>query len=340
MEPGNDLLGSSEVLSQSEVEKLLAQVAEQENSVTVISEGSKVEQKSKDAIHSYDFRHPVFLSAAELRKLRLRHEEFIRALSSRMSIFLRLEFTLQMSKLQTVTYAKFLEGLANPTQLTLFKVDPLRGIGVLDVHPRLGLTIVDRLLGGPAHSVSNDREFSDIEMALLDQALELILGEWCNNWSGLMEFRPTILGHENNGRFLQTSAHDAIVLVLAMEARIGDCMEQLQLAFPCSMLEPLIRKLSEDVTSGINEPEPADTAGKSWRNQYDDVEVPVTAVWQDLQLKVRDVTQMKPGDILQFDANTVNRIRLCLAGQPKFVGTLGVVDNKWAVQITDLLNKP
>lgn len=337
MELGNDLLGSSEVLSQAEVEKLLAQVAEQENSVTVVSEGSRVEQKSKESIHAYDFRHPVFLSSGELRKLRLHHEEFIRSLAARMSMFLRLDFTLQMSKLQTVTYQKFIESLSNPAQLTLFKAEPLRGIGILDLHPRLGLTVVDRLLGGPAHSVGNDREFSEIEMALLDQAIELMLAEWCNHWTGMFEMRPTLLGHESNGRFLQTAPHDAIVLVLAMEARIGDCMEQMQVAFPCTMLEPLIRKLGSDMESFMKESMPVGGTSTNWQQQYDDVKIPVTALWQDLEMKVRDVTQMKPGDILQFDPNSVNRIRICLANTPKFVGTLGLVDNKWAVQITDLM---
>src|SRR5206468_11899724 len=104
----------------------------------------------------------------------------IRALAARLSIYLRLEFSLQMSKLQTITYRKFAEALPNPTHLSLFKVEPLRGIGVLDIHPRLGLTIVDRLLGGPAHSITSDHDLSEIELALLDQAVHLILAEWCN----------------------------------------------------------------------------------------------------------------------------------------------------------------
>src|SRR5262245_2383569 len=137
----NEPTGAGDVLSQSEVERLLAQVAEQENSVTVVKDGGDArETKNRESIQPYDFRHPVYLSPTELRRLRIRHEDFIRALAARLSIYLRLEFTLQMSKLQTVTYQKFCEGLPNPTHLSLFKVEPLRGIGILDIHPRLGLT--------------------------------------------------------------------------------------------------------------------------------------------------------------------------------------------------------
>ncbi len=143
------------------------------------------------------------------------------------------------------TYQRFAEALANPTHLSLFKVEPLRGIGVLEIHPRLGLTMVDRLLGGPAHSITPDHDFSEIEMALLDQAVHLILAEWCNHWASVQELRPVLLGHENNGQFLQTAPRDTIMLVLTMEAKLGDCLEQVQLVLPCFTLEPLIRKLSQ-----------------------------------------------------------------------------------------------
>src|SRR5215468_822432 len=209
----NEPAGGGDVLSQSEVERLLAQVTEQEKSAPVLQPGpEQATTAPKDSIQPYDFRHPVFLSVAELRRLRMRQEEFTRALAARLSIYLRLEFSLQVSRLETIPYQKFAEGLPNPTHLSLFKVEPLRGIGILAVHPRLGLTIVDRLLGGPAHSISADHDLSEIELALLDQAVQLMLGEWCNNWASVQELRPLLLGHENNGQFLQTAPRDTIML--------------------------------------------------------------------------------------------------------------------------------
>ena len=63
-------------------------------------------------MEAYDFRNPAFLSETELRRLRLVHEDFIRYLSARLSLHLRMEFGIKMSKLTTVTYAKFTESLA------------------------------------------------------------------------------------------------------------------------------------------------------------------------------------------------------------------------------------
>ena len=325
-----------EVLSQSEVERLLAQVAEQETSAVVHQADGTKSSQAKDSIQPYDFRYPVFLSANELRKLRVQHEAIIHALSARLSVHLRLEFGLQMSQLQTLTYQKFVDGLANPSHLALFKVEPLRGICILEVNPRLGLTIIDRLMGGPGHSVSVNRDLSEIEVALLDQAVQLIISEWCNHWTKIQELRPVLLGHENTGRFLQTSQPDTVMLALAMEARIGDCVEQLQMCFPYTTLEPLIRGLSLKLLPSDEDKaaSPVDSKPK-WKRDFNDIKLPISADWRSIRMTARELANLKVGDILPLPADFSTGVRLCCAKVPKFSGRLGTCDNRWAIQLTE-----
>lgn len=339
MESTESTAAGQEVLSQSEVERLLAQVAEQEGSAIVHQNDGARTSQPKDAIQPYDFRHPVFLSANELRKLRVQHEEFIHSLAARLSIYLRLEFGLQMSQLQTLTYQKFTECLPNPCHLTMFKVEPMRGICVLDINPRLGLTIVDRLMGGPGHSVNVNRDLSEIEVALLDQVVQLIVGEWCNHWAKIKELHPTLLGHENNGRFLQTSVPDAVMLALSMEAHIGDCVEQIQVGFPYATLEPLIQQLSLKLNPQAEETAAAITAAAhpKWQRGLDDVSIPVTGEWPGMELTAREFSRLKVGDVLALPADFASQIQLRLARMPKFVGRLGTRDQHWAVEVTQVL---
>ena len=334
-----DLGGQQEVLTQNEVERLLVQVAEPEASVTVDKADSAVELRHKDSIQPYDFRHPIFLSASELRKLRLRHEEFLRALAARLSIYLRLELSLQMSKLQTVSFQKFTEGLTSPTHLTLFKVEPLRGICILEIHPRLGLTIVDRLMGGPAHSVSHDHDLSEIEVALLDRAVHVILAEWGNHWSVNQELRPVLLGHETNGRFLHTAAHDTVMLTLCIETTLGDCHEQMQIGFPFYTLEPLMRQCNQALEASTQEVAPAPAARPKWNQVLEQVRIPVVAEWHGLELTVNELARLQVGDVLQLDPACTQQVQVRLASLPKFAGRLGTQGDKWAVELTEMLKR-
>ncbi len=329
--PGDN---QGEVLSQSEIERLLSQVQAEDTATTVVKSGGVKTRFKNEEVQSYDFRQPAFLTSGELRKIRIRHEEFIRTLAAHLSIYLRLEFTIQMSKLQTLSFQKYAERLPSPTHLTLFKVEPLKGVCLLDVAPRLGLTIVDRLLGGPAHSVSFSGELSEIETALLDQVAQLILNEWCHLWQKIENVRPVLLGHENNGRFLTSSAHDCTMLVMSMEARLGDCTEQIELAFPFHTIEPLVRLC--DAGGEVVPREVSAPSGRlQWNPALDDVSVRLNTAWHGLEMSARELTQLKCGDVLMLEENCFDRVEIRLERQPKFLGRLGRTGDTWAVELTE-----
>jgi len=328
---------AGEVLSQSEVERLLAQVAEQESKATVVKNDGEKEARLKDSIQAYDFRNPSLLAAAELRKLRVEHDQYIARLAALLSIYLRMEVGLQMSKLQTLPYGKFTESIASPAHIVLFKVEPLRGICVLDINPRLGLTMVDRLMGGAGHSVAQNNDLSDIEAALLDQVMQIFIGEWCTHWRAVQELKPVILGHENSGQFLQTAHSDTVMLVITLEVRMADCLEQIQLAFPYATLEPIVRQLGVGLNPEAQIANPAAGPRPRWNPELESAKIPISAEWPALEMTARDLVNLKVGDVLPLDAEVVNSVRLRLASIPKFTGRLGSQGDKWAVEITQTI---
>jgi flagellar motor switch protein FliM len=325
---------ASDYLDQSEIDKLLAQTVEtqQPKQLLIRHDGVRSDAPGDAKIEAYDFRNPAFLSEVELRRLRLLHEDFIRYLSARLSLYLRMEFGLKMAKLTTVTYSKFTDSLPNPTHLSLFKVEPLVGVGILDINPRLALTIADRLLGGRGHSVKAERYLTEIEIALIEDVIVILLEEWCAQWKVEQELRPQIIGHENNGRFLQTSPKDAIVLAMTLEASFGDCSEQIQIGVPYYTIEPVVKKMQarrqKDAAVATVE------KGASWQGSYDHITMPVRAEWQALELSLREVISLRVGDVVEMPSSLFNETRVLLNGTAKFVGTVGVEADRVAVQLT------
>ncbi len=280
-----------------------------------------------------DFRQPSMFTVTELRKLRQRHDEFMRSLATRLSIYLRLEFGLPSSKLQTLTYRKFTDSLSQPAHLVLFKIEPFSGIGLLDIPPCLGLAIVDRMLGGSGGPVTPARELTEIEVALLDQAAQIILKEWCRHVAHLPDSAPALLGHENCPRFLQTAASETNMLVLSLEVRVGDAVEQLQLAFPQPMLEPLVGQLDAVLEARVPTPAAAAPRPLKWNPDLDELRVPLSAEWHGLAIKARDLAHLKVGDVLPVDPRCSTEVEVRLARIPKFLARLGKRGNAWAVEL-------
>jgi flagellar motor switch protein FliM len=322
---------SVSALDQSEIDQLLAMAVAESKPPLLRADGRRGEDADSARVETYDFRNPAFLTEVELRRLRIIHEDFIRYLSARLGMFLRMECSLKMARLQTQTYAKFTEGLSSPTHICLFKCEPLLGVGVLDVNPRLALTLVDRLLGGRGHSVKAERYLTEIEIALLEDVLKIILEEWCNQWREDMEVHPQLIGHENNGRFLQTSARDAVVLALAIEVSFGDCSEQIQIGIPYYTIEPLVKALQQRAQKDSTPA--AQPARAEWREIYEHVSLPVRAEWALTDLPLREIAALQVGDVLELPIGILDRTTVLLGAAPKFLGTVGIEGDAVAVKL-------
>ena len=296
------------------------------------------ESRKASEIRSHDFRQSGFLAPSELRRIRQRHEQFIRSLAARLAIMLRLEFSLQLSKVVITGYEKFTESLPSPTHIALFKTEPLKGVGLLVIPPKLGLSIVDRMLGGPGVAPEQPRDLTEIETALIAQVSGVIIGEWCNHWPELKGLSGSLLGHENNSHFLQTSTPEAAMMIMTLTGGIGEQSESLQMVFPYATIEPLMRLLAPALPDAENAP--ARTAKPKWNPEFNEVKVPVVAEWQGLKMSAGDITRLKVGDLLALDPACAAQVQILLNQIPKFTGRPGTSLGKWAVQLTGALNNP
>jgi flagellar motor switch protein FliM len=302
------------------------------NEIVVLTARGVRERRPATDVRAHNFRQSGFLAASELRRIRQRHEQFIRSLAARLAIFLRLEFSLSLAKVHLETYQKFIETLSNPSYITLFKTEPLKGAGLLVVPPRLALTLVDRLLGGPGQMPPDNRDLTDIEVALSDQCAMLILSEWCNHWPEMRGLHSTVLGHENNSKFLQTSPPETSMLILTVSASIAEQNETFQIVFPYATLEPLMRLLNPELSG--TEAAPPRPIKPRWNAEFDEVNVPLTAEWQGLKMSAGDITRLQPGDLLGLDPACASQVLVRFGNIPKFFGRPGTSDARWAVQLT------
>ena len=284
----------------------------------------------------FDFRHPVFLSSAEWRKLRMEVEEFVESTGAVLSTYLRLDLGLQLNKLHTLTFGEFTGALPSPTHLTLCKTDPLRGISVVEIRSGIGQAIVDRLLGGPGKGSGTDRNLTEMEIALMDQFVQLVLDEWCKLWRKLQDLRPEILGHENNGKFLQCASNDTLMLGILLDLRMGEAEGQIQLVFPYVPLEPLINKLAQLGAAPAMPSAAATAPAPKWTQNLDKVPLTMNAAWPAMKVPTRELLGLKVGSMLDLKAEDAERLELRMGKVVKYRGRLGTRDHKWAIQITEV----
>lgn len=288
----------------------------------------------------YELSQPTLFNAHELRRLTADYETIRRSCAVRLALLFRTEFELKLGPLQTPTFRQFAGNLAQPTQLTLFKIEPLRGIGILEISPALALVLLDRLMGGPGTANIPARELTEIEVSLLGQVTHLLTEAWCAHWSGWKELKSALIGSENDPRYLQTSPPDSSLLVATFEAQIGDATGQIRIALPFNTLDPLLQKIRAELQPPTESPAatPAPAPKRAtWNPALDTVGIPVSAELPGPKITARELQTLKVGDVLPIPAEAANLIQLKLSGVPRFQARLGTRDEHWAVEVLNAL---
>ncbi len=283
----------------------------------------------------FDFRQGSILSERQARILQQRHEELARALADRLTLWLRSDFSLRLARVAAVSHAGFTASLPALTHLTLFKLDPLRGLCLLDTPPPLAIAVVERLLGGAAQRLGEARALTEVEVALFDQWTQILLEEWQRHFPEPPAPKPQLLGHESAPRFLQSSPPDTMMVEVVFEAAFADGKTPVQLAFPYATLEPLLRQLvpSEEPAAQEADPPPGPPS-PGWNSVLDDMKIAVSAHWTGLEMTARAVADLRVGEIIPLAPQAVAQAQVRLAGRAKFTGRLGTCGPQWAVELT------
>lgn len=283
----------------------------------------------------FDFRQGGMLTERQARFLRQRHEDLARGLADRLTLWLRCDFALRLTRVEAITYASFVAGLAETTHLTLFKLEPLRGLCLLETPPALATTVVERLLGGSGERLGEARELTEVEIALFDQWTQILFEEWQLQFPEPPTPKIQPIGHESAPRFLQAAPPDTMMIEVVFEATFADGKVPVQLAFPYATLEPLLRQatpLDEPPAPAAEAAPPA--APTAWSNVLDEMKLTVSAHWIGLEMTARELASLRVGDVVQLSPAVASEVLVRLAGRTKFSGRLGTCGGQWAVELT------
>ena len=296
-----------------------------------LHDGTKLSDPSSVKVKKYDFTNPIVLSDADLSKLRTKSEQFVYYLAGHLSMFLRTEFNLELEDLTADLYANFTHSVKNPSCITMFKLQELNGVCLLDVNSHLSATVVDRILGGRGSTNPEERGLTDIEKALVEDFNQIILEEWCKQWDSTLQLNPTIIGTESTGKFLQTSPADAMMLVLSMEASFGDVSGPMRIAVPYYTLEPVVSRLLATVSTK----EEKQTAPPRWHNVYDEIPVAVSAEWDAFELTLRDLSNLEVDDVIEMSPSLIDDTKLRIENRTCFIGEIGLEGDQVAFQVNE-----
>ncbi|MEE8128606.1 MAG: flagellar motor switch protein FliM [Nitrospinaceae bacterium] len=320
-------------MSKGEVDALLRGVGEGQ----IETETDVPEEVS--GVIPYDLTSQEKIVRGRLPTLDIINQMFSRLFRNSFSSLMRKSADISTVSTDSLKFGEFLRSLSVPSSLHVFRMEPLRGFGLMVIESRLVFSFVDNFFGGTGTSDINilGRDFSAIEVRMTKKVVQAALEDWERAWKSVHPVACTYVRSEVNPQFAAIVPPTDVVLVIVFDIEMENSSGTATICIPYSMIESIINKLKANFQSEQME------VDQVWinrlRGELMQIEVEMVAELGQAQMTPRDLLGLHEGDVVMLGKDVSDPLYINIAGNAKFRGYSGISRGMKAIKITDVLEK-
>lgn len=322
-----------EVLSQNEIDNLLAALSSGE------IDADQMQDAGDKQVKNYDFKRPTKFSKEHLRTLEIIYEHYGRLLSTNLPIYLRKNVQVSVATSETVIFSEFSNALSNPLLLGVVDFQPLGGTILVELSANLGFAMIDRMLGGQGDTLEKTREFSEIEMTIVEKMIIVCMQLMREPWKNVVDINPVLERIETNSQFAQIIAPSDMVALITLNMKIGEVEGFVNICLPFFTLESVMDKLNTKFWYANMQKQNEEDYEAYIEALIRRVDVPVKAVLGRSQVSVNDFVNLQVGDIIRLDTDINNDLKVYVGNIKKFTALPGSNKDKYAVRVTSVIRE-
>jgi len=300
---------------------------------TAPDEGEDEDRK----VRPYNFWSPDRFSKDQMRAIELVFEELGERLTNTLPAFLRTNIRPRIVHTEQGRFHDFLTDLHPNSLFHLINLAPLPGQMLLTISQEVSYIILEQRLGGRSDPKFKDHVLTDIDQSLLQDLVENMLNDIKAAWSKIVPVEPKLVDSTINQHWVQMMIGNERVMMITFEIMINGVTGTMSFYIPYSMLKPVIIELNTHrIITGRREQQ-IDTEAKikNLRN-LSMVTLPMKVILGNTKVTLKEISAMKPGDVLVLDTPVKQELVIQIASENRFKGRIGRSRNHIAVQITSI----
>lgn len=322
-----------EVLSQSEIDNLLKALSSGELD---IDEAKGSEEKQ---VKNYDFARPAKFSKEHLRTLEIIFEHFSRLLATNLPAYLRKSVNVDVVNSEVVIYSEFSNALSNPVLLGVISMEPLAGNVIMEMASNLGFAIVDRLLGGAGNPIDKERDYSEIELSIIERIFSICVNLLREPLINVVKVEPRLERIETNSQFAQIISPSETIAIITLNIKIGDVEGLMNICLPFDTLEPVIDKLNTKYWFSSMKEKDGTSYEETIETAINKAKIPIKAVLGNSTISVADFANLQVGDIIKLNRHVDEELEVYVGNIRKFMALPGYSNEQFAVRVTEVIRE-
>lgn len=322
-----------DVLSQNEIDNLLKALSSGE------IDADEIKVSSEKQVKNYDFARPSKFSKEHLRTLENIFEHYGRLLSTNLPAYLRKNVQVEVMNSEAVAYAEFANALSNPVLLGIIDFAPLEGNIVIELADNIGYTIIDRMLGGGGLPLERSRDFTEIELTIIERIFNVFTNLLREPWNNVVQLEPRLIRIETNSQFAQIIAPSEMTSIVTMNIKIGNVEGMMNVCLPYSCLEKVIDKLNTKFWFSTMQVKDEKTYKEFIEVAIAKARIPIKAVLGKSTISVNDFLGLQRGDIIKLNTKVDDELNVFVGNINKFKALPGASSDSYAVRISSIIRE-
>lgn len=322
-----------EVLSQNEIDNLLQALSSGE------LDAEEIKDNDEKQVKNYDFARPAKFSKEHLRTLEIIFEHYGRLLSTNLPVYLRKTIQVEVMNSEAVSYSEFSNALSNPVLLGIINFAPLKGNIILEIASNLGYAMVDRMLGGAGEPLDKTREFSEIELLIIERILTVCVNLLREPWENVVDIHPRLERIETNSQFAQIISPSEMIAIVTINIKVGDVEGLMNICLPYLTLEDVMDKLNTKYWYSTMQDRDEQQYMDAIESLISKASIPIKAVLGTSSISVSDFSTLQPGDIIRLDTKVDDELDVFVGNIKKFTALPGASGDKYAVRVTSIIRE-
>ena len=318
-----------EILSQEEVDALLKG----------IQEGDVETEKGVEpsGVKSYDFTGQEKIVRGRMPTLDIANERLARNFRLSLSAAIRRMVDITNVNVTITKFYDFMRGVPFPSSINIFKMEPLRGFGLLVFDAQMIFSLIEFFFGGTGKTYykPEGREFTPIEQKIIYKVVMMFFDDMEEAWRAIYPMKPLYVRAEMKPQFVNIVTPVDVVIKVEFVLEVEGKQCKAYLCIPYGTVEPIKEKLYSAFSADRDE------LDMKWLDRLKDrlKEIPVTITGElgKVKLDVSRVVDLKVDNLIMLDRRVDEDIDILVEGSRKFTGKFGIYRGAMAVKVNKVL---
>lgn len=324
----------SEILSQSEIDQLISELAAGDGANSLLCE-----DETAYSVRPYDFRMANRFPKEQIRTINIVMQNFVQMLANYFTSVLHSTSEIELLSIEELTFYEFNNALPSPLVLAIISSSPLEGSILLQLSPEIADAIVSRLFGGSGGHTHMKKAFTEIELAIIERVIRQMMVFFDEAWAKVIKLKSRLERIETSSQFAQIVDINEPIAVITLNVNLGTANGVISICLPHVSLEPVAKQLNARLWYSGTQGKKVVPATEEIEEKIYKTPVEIRAFFNDTSASARDIACLQVGDVIQLEHKLNEPLTVKVQHIPKFRVSVGTKGLKYAVKVTDVIKE-